>query len=739
MIFYGDWVGPTSNTRFRTCMEMRTNGQDEFLGYVQVYFWVEATGSFGGTSLKTSWGSSATLRGAGNYAESDWINVGWVDYRSSVSKSGEAYYTGGSGTVYRSAASGSYAPEITISRPKPCESCTHVRVSDNKNSVSWVNKPENTKPYSEIYIERQVDGGVWSRVAIVDGSANSWSDTTTSANHRYCYRVDPHNPAGFSTAYATSLPTYNTPAAPSKVTVARKDATTVVVSIENGALTASALDLQCSSDAKTWVAVRTVTGECVTSVEDAPGGGTFYYRARNTRGSLASAWSGASNAVVTICPPAAPTLIAPVQGSVVEKTLETVTFSWLHNPIDGSAQTEAEVEYAINGGTATVKSVSDSSQSVSVANSFGVNSSIVWRVRTKGASDEFGPWSASRSFRVCQVPTVVITTPSVDGGAVTDVPVEITWSYSDASGSQVTANVSIRDAQGKELWARLVQGSASSVSVGADELLLANKASFEVVVAVTSSSSLSARAVRTFATNYVEPAKPEVEVVVDSSKGSVRLVVREGVAQEGESVAATKSLGLFRRNANGSLVSLMSDAASGAGAVDLYPPLDQDLSYIATAATENGLTSVQEIVVRVPSGGYVFFNFDAALGYSRVAKLAMDVEWSMQRERDCEVFETEGNEDPLVFYGAACRTEASVSGNVWLSEQAAPNGWWDEAASAPAFNDLAEDIGVKVVRFPRGEVLPASVTCEVGVSSANSLVASVSASVRKVRAHGLAI
>ena len=322
---------------------------------------------------------------------------------------------------------------------------------------------------------------------------------------------------------------------------------------------------------------------------------------------------------------------------------------------------------------------------------------------------------------------------------VTDVPVEIAWSYSDVSGSQIAANVSIRDAQGKELWARSMQGSASSASVGADELLLVNGASFEVVVAVTSSSSLSARAVRTFATNYVEPAKPEVEVTIDSSKGSVRLVVREGVAQEGESVVATRSLGLFRRNADGSLVNLISGEASGAGAVDSYPPLDQDLFYIATAATENGLVSAKEIAVRVPSKGYVFFNFDAALGYSRVAKLAMDVEWNVQREHDCEVFETEGNEDPLVFYGAACRTEASVSGNVWLSAQAAPDGWWDESSLASAFIALAEDVGVKVVRFPHGEVLPASVTCEVSVSSANSLVASVSASVRKVRAYGLAI
>ena len=384
-------------------MEMCTDGQGETQGHVWVRFWVEVTGSFGGTSLKTDWGKSATLSGAGDYAESGWVDVGWTSYGSSVSKSGRAYYTGGSGTTYSSTASGSYSPDVPVWNPNPCADCESVRVSDNKNSLTWTNNPTAARPYNEIYIERQVDSGVWSRVAIIDGSVTSWSDTTTAANHSYCYRVDPHNSAGFSTDYAISGVTYNTPAAPLKVTVSRKSATTVSISIENGALTASALELQRSSDAKTWESVRVISGSCVTLAEDEPGGGTFYYRARNTRGSLASAWSGASNAVVTICSPAAPMLITPVQGAVVEKTEETVTFSWLHNPIDGSAQTEAEVEYAIDGGTATVKSVSGSSQSVAIANSFGVNSSIAWRARTKGASDAM----------VCQ--QVVPCLPGTDG------------------------------------------------------------------------------------------------------------------------------------------------------------------------------------------------------------------------------------------------------------------------------------------------------------------------------------
>ena len=80
---------------------------------------------------------------------------------------------------------------------------------------------------------------------------------------------------------------------------------------------------------------------------------------------------------------------------------------------------------------------------------------------------------------------------------------------------------------------------------------------------------------------------------------------------------------------------LQTGRRTGRGRPTRLPPLDQELTYIAAAYTANGLTSNKEVQVAVSSDGYVFFNFDVDSDYARVAKMAMDVEWDTQRERDC--------------------------------------------------------------------------------------------------------
>ena len=122
----------------------------------------------------------------------------------------------------------------------------------------------------------------------------------------------------------------------------------------------------------------------------------FYYRARNTRASLASGWSAASNKVVTIVAPAAPSLITPASGVTLPKTQPTVSFSWKHNPIDGSEQSAAQLQHSVNGGsTWTAVQVTGNDQETAVANSWEKNATVTWRVRTKGAHADYGPWSLS--------------------------------------------------------------------------------------------------------------------------------------------------------------------------------------------------------------------------------------------------------------------------------------------------------------------------------------------------------
>ncbi|MEG2533746.1 MAG: hypothetical protein RSB04_12120, partial [Gordonibacter sp.] len=627
-------------------------------------------------------------------------------------------------------------PARPVYAPPAVTGVSNTRQDDNRNVVNWTNHSDVTHPYDSIKVERAVDDGSWSQIVSLAGSSTSYTDTSTSANHSYAYRVRTQNGAGYS-VYATSSTTYNTPAAPTSIEASRLAETTVALAIANPALTATALELQRSTDAQTWVAVKSIAGSAVAEAQDTPGGGTFYYRARNTRGALASSWSAASNKVVTIVAPAAPTLVAPASGITLPKTQSTVTFSWQHNPIDGSAQTAAQLQHSTNGGTTwTTVQVTGRAQQTSVSSSWTVNSTVTWRVCTKGAHANYGAWSAAQAFKVCQVPTVAISKPATDSTILDDVPVLITWTYADASGTQQRATLSIADSRGKELWSTTLQGTGNTVSISSSELLPENNASFRIALTAYSTSGLAASAARTFSTDYEEPSAPGLQIEANRVLGSVSATIFEGAATAG--VPRTVALGLFRMRADGSLLCLADKVPSGTGIADLYPPLDQNLSYVAVAYTANGLTARTEQTVQVASKGAVFINFGSN-GYADVAKVAMDLEWSTSIETDSEVIETAGSEDPLVFFGSAKATESSVSGAVWRNAAPTSEKWGDAACRADAFERLAADVGIKIARYPHGPVVPSHIACKMSTSAANALVANIELTARKVKADELAI
>lgn len=653
--------------------------------------------------------------------------------------------TTSAGHVYRyrvrssnSAGTSAYATSgFTYTTPPSCTACTNTRNSDTKNTVSWKHGTSVSGLYATIKVERLMDSGSWSEIASVSGTSTSYVDASTSANHSYAYRIRAANAAGYS-GYAQSGTTFNSPATPTKVTAARKTEAIVTVTMDNSALTATAAEVQRRTDSTEWATVRTITSNKVTSFDDTPGGGTFYYRVRNTRGSLASAWSEPSNKVITIIAPAAPTLQEPASGVVVPKTQQTVRFAWVHNPIDGSPQTKAEVATSVDGGVAWATYAATSDQALDVATTWDINATVTWRVRTKGAHADFSPWSSTRTFRVCQVPSVTVLSPAVDGQVITDVPVRVSWRHDDPSGEQQQATVVVKSSGGATLFSKTVQGTANALDISSDEMLPTNNSSFTITVSTTSTSSLTAQSTRTFKTAYLEPAVPDLIVEQDPVYGRVSISCFSG-DRAGVDLPATATLGIFRENPDGRLTCIVDKVVSGTGAVDPYPPLDRQLTYRVVAYTANGLTSNKEASVVVPSRGFVFVNFNASTGYADVAKVAMDVAWSYDRQPDSEIIDTEGSEDPLVFYGSATQTSSEISGSVWWRADTAPDGWADEPSVAAAFERLAKDRGVKIVRYPHGAVEPAHLTCKLSTSSANPLINTVELSGRKVRAHGLVL
>ena len=416
---------------------------------------------------------------------------------------------------------------ITVYAPNAPSGLTNTRESDSKNVLSWTApNTSTTKPVSAILIERSVDGGAWSQIASVSASATSYNDATTSADHSYQYRICSQNSAGKSD-YVTSQTTYNTPAAPTKVTASRLTETTVKLEIENPAHTAQGAQIERSTNGATWEWVANVQGAPVTETTDEPGGGAFFYRVRNTRdgqdgGMLVSGWSPVSNVVVTIREPAAPTLKSPVSGSVIKKSQETITFKWAHNPVDGSAQTAAELAYSTDGGnTWTTVSVTTAQQK-SIANDFDINTQITWRVRTKGAHADYGPWSSTRVFRVYQEPSVAFTAPS-DGFTIENTPIHVALQYDDPSGTLANASLSI--AEGAKVVYTRDMGTDTTCDIQATEWLPDDGVEYTLTVYVRSSSSLTASAIRVVTVDFDLPTPAVLGITPDPETGYVSLLV----------------------------------------------------------------------------------------------------------------------------------------------------------------------------------------------------------------------
>lgn len=621
-----------------TLSNSTSDGVSALASYAVSY---NANGGSGAPASQTKWyGETLTLSSA-QPTRAGYTFQGWA----TSSNASSAAYKAGGGYTANSAAT-LYAVWKVVAPSAPL-SCSSERVSDSKNAVTWERGANAGITYASIEVERRTDGGEWSSVATLSGTATSYADTATSPDHSYAYRVRAANATGKS-AYATSGTTYNTPAAPTSVTASRMGEATVALAIANASNTATSLELQRSADGEAWATVATLDG-LVTEAADSPGGGTFYYRARNARGSLASDWSPASNAVVTICAPAAPELLSPASGTVVRKSLAQVALSWAHSPVDGSAQTAAEVACSVDGGgTWATYEVSGPAQQLAVDN-FALNAEVSWRVRTKGAHEDLGPWSAVRSFSVRQEPSVAFAQPA-DGFVIENVPVAVELQYSDASGSLAAATVEVRDEDGRLLWSRDL-GTATSCAIPGGEWLPEDGESYELRASVRSTSTLTAAATRGVEVSYALPRPPALIIEPDPETGYVSLVANVG---EGEGLEEAASVSVWRASDAGRVL-LGEGLDEGAGLVDRYAPLNAAYNYEAATFAESGAANRVSFPARVATPwSFLYFGGD-------LCRMRHDIKLAASVAPSVEYVRYAGSEHPTAHMEDAVDESLSMS------------------------------------------------------------------------------
>jgi hypothetical protein len=195
----------------------------------------------------------------------------------------------------------------------------------NRITLTWTDASNNESGFK---IERSLDGvNGWTPIATVGANVTTYASIGLACGKAYFYRVRATNSNGDSafSNVATTLTRLCTPPIQPITAIA---ATQLTVQWGDNNSNESGFKIERSlTGATPWSQIATVGANVTTYTHSGLQCGTpYYYRVRAYTGSNNSAYSTSVNATTTICPPAAPTLLAATAISATQ-----ISLSWQDN------------------------------------------------------------------------------------------------------------------------------------------------------------------------------------------------------------------------------------------------------------------------------------------------------------------------------------------------------------------------------------------------------------------------
>lgn len=548
-----------------------------------------------------------------------------------------------------------YSGVLNVAPLKPLapSDAAAARVTDNSCTVTW--KADATAGHTPqgMVVQRSTDGGAYSTVATL-GPVESYTDNGTAPNHSYAWRICAANSSGYS-PYAVTNTVVTAPAPPGAPSGYRIGDGTATISFANPARNVTATEVRrFDVEYGEWSEPVRIPGR-LTSYHDAsaPVDATLRYQVRNVYVSgsteLASDWSGESANIVPKGRPKMPTPLSPEARAVIPDDDMSATFSWRHNPIDGSAQTGAQVSVEWEGGS-KVFSVQGEAQELTVANlveagcAISLNSQFSWRVRTRGAysssvmtDDSMSPWSEARALTICRAPAVSFASPgatgyvqdpsdlgSVTGGEgteeevqeegfdkadgyvpadpdpeepegpqeglpyalVSDFPLAIELDYTDESGALAQCTLTVLDATGLPVYSCDLEADGGTIAGEVNRRQWAPQNNARYTLAAQVRSTTSLTAQATVDIVTDFDMPKRVSLEIEADRERGWVALTPHVADD-QNGADADGVDIWRV-VGASQVLIASDLADGQTFVDRFAPLNTEFSYRSAVYSRSG-------------------------------------------------------------------------------------------------------------------------------------------------------
>lgn len=440
---------------------------------------------------------------------------------------------------------------------------------------------------------------------------------------------------------------------------------------------------------KTYDAEETGHAE-ITGLEP---GQEYFFRVRALIGDQESPWSEIKSIVIGKAPSAPTTWSSKT--TVISG--ETVLLYWVHNTEDGSTQKEAQVEITINGKTTTTDHVTVTGeeeeertyfQEVNTA-SYTEGTKILWRVRTKGITDDYSEWSAQRTIDVYGTPELYLSATDVNGneiGTIRSFPFYIKASDVTDSNNQkpIGYHVSViateayetADQIGKVKMVNRYEAVYSKYFDTSDDLIiemsagnidLANNELYRIKCVMSMDSGLTAEAEDSILVSWDEEYYvPNAMHTIDKESAIVHICPY--CKDENENLVDDVLLSVYRREFDGSFTEIKTGIANNGytWCTDLHPSLDYARYRIVATTKSTGSVKFHDmpgipmnekaVIIQWAEQWSTFETSEDGVSEEpswtgSLLRLPYNIDVSDSNKPDVALIEYIGREHPVSYYG----------------------------------------------------------------------------------------
>ena len=296
---------------------------------------------------------------------------------------------------------------------------------------------------------------------------------------------------------------------------------------------------------------------------------------------------------------------------------EALNLYWIHNSVDGSSQTYAELELTVNGTTSSqvIKNSEEEEEKDKTSvytidtSSYTEGTTILWRVRTRGVTEDFSEWSIQRTVNVYAPPTLQLSAPS----SLTTFPLSIGAVAGPSTQKPVGYAVQVTALSSYETWdeygrVKMVGNgevvfskyydiqTTLSINLTPADLTLENNIRYRISCTVAMDSGLSKTETADFTVAWGDSdCFPNAEISYNPKRYTTS--IRPYCTNASENQLAGWTLAVYRREYNGSFTEIASGIASGGNVyvTDPHPALDYARYRIVAVNDTNGAVEYYDV------------------------------------------------------------------------------------------------------------------------------------------------